>query len=495
MILLKIAFRNLREHKIKTLIIGSLIALGIAFLVIGNSVSQTITNGMEKTYTDNFTGDIIFRNTSDNDVVFIGGFGGRIPALENLPEIEAELANHEAVEQFTPMLTGAGTISHNDETVGFSILWSVKVDEYRKMFNTGFTVVEGTDLQEGERGIVLSQTALDTALEEYEIQLKIGDIVQLTSINDTTGTKIREVPIIGIGKYENEAGTLGGVSFVDPSTLRSLAGLTAFKAEESAPEETPQEDVSEDALFGESSSSEDSLFGDDSLFGNDLLADAETTSTSFDFDNILGDTSVRDKFLALDNNAWHFMLVKLKDGFSTEAVKKELTATTAEIAENAVVENWRFGAGFFAGLASAFSVILNVLIVVVALVAVIIIMNTLVISVTERFGEIGTVRAIGGQRGFVRSMITLEVLMITIIFGIIGIIIGIAIIAILNSVGLKAPNEFLEIFYGGPTLRPTLSAISVLISFIVMVFIGIFASLYPVSVALGISPVQAMQSK
>ena len=97
MILLKIAFRNLREHKIKTLIIGSLIALGIAFLVIGNSVSQTITKGMEKSYTDNFTGDIIFRNTSDDPVVFVGGFAGRVPALENIEEIEAQLAAHEGL--------------------------------------------------------------------------------------------------------------------------------------------------------------------------------------------------------------------------------------------------------------------------------------------------------------------------------------------------------------------------------------------------------------
>ena len=494
MILLKIAFRNLREHKIKTLIIGSLIALGIAFLVIGNSVSQTITKGMEKSYTDNFTGDIIFRNTSDDPVVFVGGFAGRVPALENIEEIEAQLAAHEAVEQYTPMLTGAGSVSLNDELVGFSLLWSVKAEEYRKMFEGSFRLLEGQDLVEGERGIVMSQDVVESVFEENEVQLKIGDVVQLTSVNDTTGTKIREVPIIGIGEYVTGGSSIGGISFVDASTLRSLSGLTAFKASDEAPaEETPQEDVSEDALFGESSSLDTGLEGD--LFGGgDLLAEVDTTSAGLDFDNILGDVSVREKFLALDNNAWHFMLVKLKDGFSTEKVKADLAVTTAEIAENAVVENWRFGAGFFAGLARVFAIILNVLIVIVALVAVIIIMNTLVISVTERFGEIGTVRAIGGQRGFVRSMITLEVLMITIIFGIIGILIGVAVVALFNSIGFKAPNEFLEIFFGGPTLKPTLSVFSVVISFFVMMVIGIFASLYPVSVALGISPVQAMQS-
>ncbi len=491
MILLKIAFRNLREHKIKTLIIGSLIALGIAFLVVGNSVIQTVTRGMEQTYTDNFTSDIIFRNTSDDSVVFIGGFGGRIPALENIEEIEAQLAEHEAVEIYTPMLTGAGTISQNDEILSFSLFWSVKTDEYRAMFADSFTLLEGEDLQEGERGIVISKAVIDDVLKEEDIELKIGDVIQLASVNDITGAKIREVPIIGIGEYKNTAGALERISFVDASTLRSLNGLTAFKASDTeVVEEAPEEDISEDSLFGESSSLEAGL--EDDLFGGDLVADAEGGS-SLDFDNILGDVSVREQFLALDNNAWHFMLVKLKDGFSTNRVKKEFEASTPLIAENAVVENWKFGAGFFAGLASAFAIILNILIAVVALVAIIIIMNTLVISVTERFGEIGTVRAIGGQRGFVRSMITLEVLMITIVFGIIGILVGVAIVALFNNLGITAPNDFLEIFFGGPVLKPTLSSISIVISFAVMIIIGLVASLYPVSVALGISPVKAMQ--
>ena len=58
-VLAKIAYRNLREHKTKTIIIGSLITLGLMVLVVGNSVLDTATEGIKSNYTENYTGHII----------------------------------------------------------------------------------------------------------------------------------------------------------------------------------------------------------------------------------------------------------------------------------------------------------------------------------------------------------------------------------------------------------------------------------------------------
>ena len=95
MILFKIAFRNLREHKSQTLIIGTLIALGVAVLVTSNSVLTSVTRGMEASYVNNFTGDLIVRNTSEDPVSFIGGFGGAPEPLQNYPDVAAQLASDE----------------------------------------------------------------------------------------------------------------------------------------------------------------------------------------------------------------------------------------------------------------------------------------------------------------------------------------------------------------------------------------------------------------
>ena len=70
-VLIRIALRNLRLHLAKTLIIGSLIMLGIAILVIGNSFMDTIKAGIEKNYTENYTGDLFIVNNQVEEVSLI----------------------------------------------------------------------------------------------------------------------------------------------------------------------------------------------------------------------------------------------------------------------------------------------------------------------------------------------------------------------------------------------------------------------------------------
>ncbi|MEZ4632075.1 MAG: FtsX-like permease family protein [Deinococcales bacterium] len=486
MILLKIAFRNLREHKIKTLIIGSLIAVGIAFLVIGNSVMDTITSGMQASFRRNFTSDLILRSPSEEDVSFFGGFGAASPILKDYPQLVEEIKAIPGIESYTPMLNGAASISQNDESLSFALLWGIEPESYREMFAGSFTLAEGEDLQSGQEGIVLSQSIVDEIEEDKGIRLEPGDKILLSGQNNNTGTKIREVTLRGIGYFENSVGLLERISFIDVNTLRALNGLTSFQA---VKDEASLETVDETNLFG----GEGNLFEDD-LFGEAVVSDdASVGEPTLDFDNILGDTSVREQYLSLDNNAWQFLLLKLAPGASETQVKAALAK--APLSSQLLSENWRWAAGFIAGLAYGIRGILNVVIFAVAIVAIIIIMNTLVISITERFAEIGTIRAIGGQRQFIRSMITTEVLMTTIVFGLLGMLIGAAIVGLFYVIGVEANNIFFQILFGGQVLKPVLSPGSLIISFVTVAVIGVISSLYPTSVALGISPVQAMQRR
>jgi ABC-type lipoprotein release transport system permease subunit len=59
MVVWKIALRNLKEHKVKTIIIGTLIAIAITLLVLGNSFMDSVTAGMERTYSETYTADLI----------------------------------------------------------------------------------------------------------------------------------------------------------------------------------------------------------------------------------------------------------------------------------------------------------------------------------------------------------------------------------------------------------------------------------------------------
>ena len=488
MILLKIAFRNLREHRGKTLIIGTLVALGVAVIIVGNSVLASVTDGLEASYVGNFTGDLIVRNASEEAVSFVGGgvgapgFGAAPEPLHTYPDVAAYLDADPNVTAYTPLLSGVATVNRNDKTLSFALLWGIAPSSYFAMFPDSFVLTAGERLVDGQEGMMLSQEAVDAALEEG-ITLQVGDTVLLSGQNDVTGTKIREVTVRGVGAFKNSAGLLDNVSFVDVGTLRALIGLTAARTGSVAGSSAPT-DLNEDALFGD---------GDTFLSeaGTGSSADPSTDS-SLDFDTLLGDTSVRDRLLALDNDAWHFLLLDVADG-ALLSVERELSG--APVGQSLVVENWRWGAGFVAELAFGIRNLLNIVILVIAIVAVIIIMNTLVISVTERMVEIGTVRALGGQRGFVRRMITAEVLMTTLLFGVVGVAVGGAVVGVFNLVGLAAPNVFLQVLFGGSVLRPVLSVGSLFVSLASVAVVGVVASLYPVAVALGVSPVRAMQGR
>lgn len=263
--------------------------------------------------------------------------------------------------------------------------------------------------------------------------------------------------------------------------MRSLTGLTTARNTEFVPAEATG--AAAEPTVGEAAAP-----SDDELFGDSLFTDAETTDQAVDFENILGDTSVRDRLLALDNNAWHFLLLDTEDDRASAQVAAQLGGGDSDL----IVEDWRWGAGVIADLAYNLRTIINLVIGVIAIVILIIITNTLVISVSERMGEIGTIRAIGGQKGFVRRMIVTEVLTITLLFGLAGMAAGGLTIGILNAVGLPASNLFLQVLFGGSVLKPVLSIASLFISMVAVAVIGVLASLYPTSVALGVSPVQAM---
>jgi putative ABC transport system permease protein len=101
-------------------------------------------------------------------------------------------------------------------------------------------------------------------------------------------------------------------------------------------------------------------------------------------------------------------------------------------------------------------------------------------------------RAMGAGRGFVMNMIIMENLMISGMFGLLGIVFGSLIILFLNLTGIIAPNIFFEILFGGKVLYPELSMYTVVQALGTIFIISILSSIYPVIIALRIKPVRAM---
>ena len=497
-LIFKIAYRNLKEHKTKTLIIGTLMALAIMILVVGNSFMETAASGIEKTYIKNFTGNVVITsNEMESASLFMdGSMADRdklIPVIPSAVKIQDHLDSFSSVTAVNPQIGGAALLKYGEEGTGFAMLFGVDPDMYGKTFQNNLNIIDGEFLKEGEEGIVLATGAVKMIKESSGQTVKIGDSLLLTGINSITGTKIREVTVRGIFEFTNSSPQLELISFVDLNNIRILNGMLSYTkvaANLSTDEKALLGQINEDSLFGSSDGgSDEGLFGGDILDGNSV---SESDHTEVNYLDILGDTSGREKYSQTDPNAWHYMVVKLQDNVNEKKFIKKLNVWFQENDIDAHAYGWLAGAGTIAKLSNTLALVFNFLVLIVAVVAVIIIMNTLVISVNERIGEIGTMRAIGAEKNFVRSMITLETLMISVLFGAIGAILGMIITAVIGAIGYEAPNTFFQVILGGPVLYPVISVKAVLISLITVAFVGIAASLYPVSIALKISPVKAM---
>jgi putative ABC transport system permease protein len=490
-VLIKIAFRNLKEHKTKTLIIGILITLGIAILVVGNSFTDTIKNGIEKNYIENYTGNLFIAPSSLEDpslIISSEMFESTPKTVPSFPSIQEYVESLPEVTGTTGQINGAALGKWNDVGESFMVLFGVDSQSYQNLFPNGIKLTEGEFLSEGESGIVLSKTVATMFNQSSGKEIHTGDSIILTSMNNVSGAKVREVTVKGIHDYGDASFDLSYVCFIDEETLRILNGMvlnTADSLKLTGEESSSLGALDEDSLFGS---------GDDSFFVMDIdqVDDSSSNTTFEDWTGVLGDTSQRAFLNETDPDAWNYLLVKVSDQNQSDKVIKELNAYFEENNIDAKAWNWLDGAGMSAKLADTLSVVFNVLLFVIAIVAVIVIMNTLVISVSERYGEIGTMRAIGAKKSFVREMISLETLMITLVFGVIGVILGIIILLVMRGVGIQATNQFMQILLGGDVFRPVVSLQAIILSLITVSVVGLVASLYPVSVALKVSPLEAM---
>ncbi|MFP4444116.1 MAG: ABC transporter permease, partial [Spirochaetia bacterium] len=462
---------------------------------------ETAALGIRRGFIDNYTGHVFIHGKAGGDVSLFGvqSPGGieETPTIPHFEEIIEYVSRQEETASFTSQVTGFSSAAVEDyEGRQFTLLFGINPDTYQSMFDT-FEIVEGEYLTLGEKGIMLSEDhrerIVETLVEETEkerdeevtLELNVGDWIRLTSFSNA-GIKIREVPIVGIFRHSFESQGLGSdlVSFVDVQTIRSLLGMTIpFQGEFNL------EDDETDLLSAE-------VIEDDDLFSDDIFTDEEEPAAKFEnYDDILGDISIRSQALETDVGSWHYILIKLESSRQINQFIRKANSWFDEQNFEVVAENWEAAAGPFATTADVVRTVFNIAIAIVGIVAVIIMMNTLVISVMERTSEIGTMRALGAQKGFVWKMFFSETLMIAFIFGIIGIILSFITTAILSAVNIEATNVFLRILFAGPVLNPNISILSIVWAVLIITVIATLAHIYPVMVALKIEPIRAIQTE
>jgi len=84
---------------------------------------------------------------------------------------------------------------------------------------------------------------------------------------------------------------------------------------------------------------------------------------------------------------------------------------------------------------------------------------------------------------------------LALISSLIGAGFGVLIVELLKSLHIEATNPFFLVLFGGHYLNPIVTVGNVVLAIGLMALVGFIAHLYPVSLALKIQPVRAMQEE
>jgi len=487
-----IAIRNLWQHKTKTLIIGVLITLGIMLTFAGNALIDSMIRNSSSIFTEFYTGDILVTST---ETLGAGVFGAQsedamgfpvIPLLRDYDKVAEKVSALPGVKGVARQLSGYAMFNLGNDGMDYGLFFGVEPDSYFKVMN-GIEIIDGRLLKGDEQGIILGYQSWKKIKDDKGIEFKVGDTLQLNSFG-TAGMKILELPIVGIYKFPRGNTRFFPMSFIDARSLRYILGRSGGAAEKVAVSKEATALLDTDL---------DSLFADDSLGAVETgsAAPAKPSKDSSSVFDILGDSPKVAATPSADQDSWHFIVIKTEKGVNADKLISKLNAEFDGADLLARCQGWWVSAMPDSATYSGIQLLFNVAIFILGFVAIIIIMNTLVVSVMERTSEIGTMRALGAQKGFVTRMFIAETGFITIVFGLLGLALGALIILALNLVGIPTDNDALRFLGGGGILRPTISASPVIFSLVFMGIIALFSWIYPVFIALKVSPLKAITTE
>ena len=472
-----LALRNISRNKKDSFIIAALVAVITFLFFIGNSIITKANIGIQQAFVESLTGDVVLEKSGD---VTMNLFGANTPIVDEfftiptLPAYDAVMeivCAEEGIEGITSQVSGKAFMDLQGvrEPV---LLCGIDPASYFSLF-PGIVLEEGRYLQPGEYGAMITAERAQRIAQKSGRPAAVGTPVLLTS-GSTVGFKIREVPLVGIFRYQNPGQFMNEIVITDPQTVRVLNSIqVAGGLTEGIPLDllnAEADDLFMSAAFGDDA--DEPGFSADMLqaFLRDPTVAASVTETGGD---------------------WNFIMLRLKKGISPAAFIASLNKKIEPYGIAAV--NWRTASGTSAILALLLQALFNAGIFLVSVVGVVAVINILLISVFRRVREIGTLRAIGASDLYIRSLIYCENIFVALLAGFAGVAGGFLFFRWVNSMDLHISNTLVASVLNGSVLHFDFLPQVAVFSFFVAVVLALAATIYPVEAAVRIEPVVAVQ--
>ena len=332
-------------------------------------------------------------------------------------------------------------------------------------------------------------------LELY--RLRVGDVLTITAFTRSGYVQSLNLKVWGTFQFKGleKSALSGNINLMDIVSFRELYGYLSSdkKAEiDAIKKEAGTRDI-------DRSRAEEELFGSSS---RRIVAEA-TPGLIDEKENFKGSArALRNEDLVkrvydpkeVGRGVVLDAAVILEDPRKIQETMKELRALSDRENLGLRVVSWREAAGLLGQFILLARVVLYLAVGIIFVVAMVIINNAVMMATLQRTAEVGTMRAIGAQRGFILAMVVIETLTLGLVFGGAGALLGSLTVAALHARGIAAANETLYFFFSGPRLFPTLSGTNILAALVIVIVVTTLSTLYPAFLATRVPPVRAMQT-
>lgn len=329
-------------------------------------------------------------------------------------------------------------------------------------------------------------------------RVKVGDMITITAFTSSGYVQSQNIPIYGVHEFKGleKSFIAGSLNLMDLMSFRDLYGfLTPEKKAEL--EELKKQSAAKD-VARENAEAE--------LFGSGDALVAEATPGVIDEAKQMGSNSFADTLKREDLLKRVYNKDEIEKGMVLNAAvflkePRKLRRTISDLNRSFEEQkldykaiSWQEASGFIGQLVLAAKGALFLAVIIFFVIALVVINNAMMMATLQRVREIGTMRAIGAQRGFVLSMVLMETVALGVVFGALGAALGYAVIAWLGVKGIPANSDELYFFFSGPRLHPSVSVGNLILAFVIVIIVSAISTFYPAFVATRVSPVKAMQT-
>jgi len=478
--LFSLAFRNVLRNFRRHAPLMISIVLIFMVLIVGNALLSTTRAALYQVYARNISGDMTIGAAAESNFTLFGSdrllVGQYLvaPTLTDYRQLQETLQTYPEVSRTAGMVTLAGRVEIDKRNQDLT-LFGVDFSRYPDLV-PGLKLEAGHFPAPGEPGIIVQNQGWKKSTT------LLGSTALLGSIHGTSFT-LREVPVTGIFSYPVGDTLLDTVALIDIETARALNGYVYGYGEAARiPEEDQAVLASDfDDLFGEMEE-DDRLAAEDPVDPD--LTVKQNLAEEFDLTN---DSDLVD-------GAWNFLLISLHNPKDIDRVLSRLSADGLAPESGYLARGWSGSVGGNAQLTNVLQLVFNGGLLFVAIAAVIIAANALLLSILERTGEIGTLRAMGAGKARIAAMISIESLLVIFLSAVVGITAGYLALTGINAVELVIDNPYITILFGGKPLNGQLTIPLVFAHLAAALLLTLLSMIYPLKRALSIQPVKAMTS-